>query len=57
MSNFLCKLKEINLKFKKLENKIINYQICEVCMDVNDLIICEICKNYYHLNVKNSKIF
>jgi hypothetical protein len=45
------KIKKLNELYKAYENKQINYQLCEICFKPNNLIICEICKNYYHLKV------
>jgi hypothetical protein len=44
-------LEIINNYFKKFDNKTIPYALCEKCYKTNNLIICDVCKNYYHLKV------
>jgi hypothetical protein len=50
------KLLLINTIFKQFDERVITYQICELCLKPQNLILCEICKNYYHPKVKNTKI-
>jgi len=45
------KINFINKVFKQYDKKLITYQLCEECLDSGNLIICEVCKNYYHLKV------
>ena len=41
----------INNIFKRVDNRIVPYQLCEICLKPQDVIICEICKNYFHIRV------
>jgi hypothetical protein len=45
------KLEKINKAFMTYDKSLIPFQLCEICWKTNNLIICEICKNYYHLEV------
>ena len=42
-------LSKLNSFSKFYKNKQIPYQICEICYKPNNLILCQICKNFYHL--------
>ena len=42
-------LTKLNSFSKFYKNKQIPYQICEICYKPNNLILCQICKNFYHL--------
>lgn len=41
----------INSIFKNFDQRVITYQICELCFKPQNLIMCDICKNYYHPKV------
>ena len=45
------KLEAINKFYKTYDNKILPYQFCELCYKSNNLIICDICKCFYHIEV------
>jgi len=47
----------INSIFKNFDQRVITYQICELCFKPQNLIMCDICKNYYHPKVIYKKIF
>ena len=44
-------LKSINKFFKQYDGKEAGFQICNVCCLKDNLIICYICKQYYHIEV------
>ena len=44
-------LKLINKFFKQHDGKERGFQICNVCYLKDNLIICYICKQYYHIEV------
>ncbi len=44
------KIELINTIFKKYDGKFITNQTCEVCFESKNLLICENCKNYYHIH-------
>ena len=46
------KIDLINSYFKQFDKKILNYQICEICYKTKNLIMCECCKNFFHIQVK-----
>ena len=48
------KLLFINTIFKRFDERVVAYQICEICMKPQNLIICDICKNYYHPKVNRN---
>ena len=43
--------KAINKYFKNFDGKEGGFQICNVCYLKDNLIICYICKQYYHIEV------
>jgi hypothetical protein len=45
------KLQFINKLFKKYDKICIPYQLCEKCMKPKNLLICEVCRNYFHPEV------
>jgi hypothetical protein len=49
--NKLNNCKAINKFFKSFDGKEGGFQICNVCYLKDNLIICYICKQYYHLEV------
>lgn len=50
--NTIDRLKYINKIIKHYDNKVIPYQLCEICFKPKNLIICGICKNFFHLEVR-----
>lgn len=48
-SKKLEKMRLINKILTKYDGKSISSQTCEICLYTKNLIICENCKNYYHL--------
>lgn len=45
----LLSITKLNTLAKTLTNKQIPYQICEVCYQPRGLLLCQICKNNYHM--------
>jgi hypothetical protein len=49
------KASQINEIFKKYDGKSTTNQTCEICFETKNLIICDFCKNYFHLACVNLK--
>jgi len=49
-NNEFNKIKLFNSIFKKYDGKSITNQTCEICFETKNLLICENCKNYYHMH-------
>ena len=41
----------INNFIKKYDHRVLPYQLCEICFKSKNLIICSICKSFFHLKV------
>jgi hypothetical protein len=41
-------LELLNTCFKLYDSKSISYQLCDICFLPNDLVICNICKGFFH---------
>jgi hypothetical protein len=46
---------QINEIFKKYDGKSTTNQTCEICFETKNLIICDFCKNYFHISCLNLK--
>ena len=47
------KLTIINEVYKKYDKHCVPYQLCEICIKPRNLLICEVCRNYFHSEVEN----
>ena len=55
-SSNMDKINLLNKYFKKYDGKAISCQVCEICLETNNLLICDNCKNYYHLKCIEIKV-